>query len=149
MTLWQILNVLFFLLLLNVAVETSCWQQRQHVELHGTHFPVWWLFLVFFKFFIVMDGISANKLFLKAMMEIMLKGFLQLWFACNMCQCFVGISLKFGIAGLNVTDNGMHWLSWRFCWWSSCFQLNWSIFWIFCMTTSFLYPLLTNYSIIF
>ena len=49
--------------------------------------------------------------FLKAIMGSMLKVFLQLRFACNMCQCFIRISFKFGNARIYVTDNGMHCLS--------------------------------------
>ena len=137
-------------LLLNVLVEISCWQQRQRVELHGTHFPVWWLILVFMSFsllWMLLVPIVCFRLvpFLKAIMGSMLKVSLQLWFACNMCQCFVIISFKFGNDQLCVTNNGMHCLSWHFCWWSSCFQSSWSTFWI-CCVTSFLYPLLTNCS---
>ena len=53
----------------------------------------------FYKFFVVVDGISGNDFFrpfLKAIMGSVLKVSLQLWFACNMCQCFVIISFKFG-----------------------------------------------------
>ena len=57
--------------------------------------------------------------FLKAIMGSMLNVFLQLRFACNMCQCFIRISFKFGNARIYVTDNGMHCLSRHFCWWSS------------------------------
>ena len=93
----------------------------------------------FYKFFVTMDGISANELFQGSVLKV----FLQLSFACNMCQCFVRIFFKFGNARLYVTDNGIHCLSWRFCWWNTCFRSSWSIFRICCMTTSFLYPLLT------
>ena len=103
-------------LLLNVVVETSCWQQRQRVELHGTHFPVWWLILVFISFsllWMVLVPMICFRLvpFLKAIMGSVLKVSLQLWFACNMCQCFVIISFKFGNDRLYVTDKGMHCLS--------------------------------------
>ena len=63
-----------------------------------------------------------------------------------MCQCFVRISFKFGNARLYVTDKGVHCLSRRFCWWSSCFRSSWSTFWICCMTVSFWYLLLTDCS---
>ena len=86
--------------------------------------------------------------FLKALMGSV-KVFLQLSFACNMCQYFVRICFKFGKARLCVIDNGIHCFSWGFCWWSSCFQSSWSTLWIRCMTKSFLYPLLTNCSIRF
>ena len=105
----------------------------------------------FYKFLVVMDGISVNDLFqdfLKAIMGSVLKVSWQLWFACNMRQCFVIKSFKFGNDRLYVTDKGMHCLSWRFCWWSSCPRSSWSIFWT-CCVTSFLYPLLTNCSISF
>ena len=148
------LNVLLVWLLLNVVVEITCWQQRQRVALHGTHFPVWWIFLVFISFsllWMVLEPMSCFRLvlFLKAIMGSVLKVFLQLWFACNMCQCFVRIFFKFGNSRLYVTDNGMHCLSWRFCLWSSCFRSSWSTFRICYMTGSFLYPLLTNCSISF
>ena len=141
------------LLLLNVVVEISSWQQRQRVELHRTHFPVWWLILVFISFtllWMVLVPMICFRLvpFLKAIMASVLKVSLQLWFVGNMCQCFV-ISFKFGNVRLYVTDKGMHCLSWRFCWWSSCFRSSWSTLWTCCVTTSFLYPLLTNCSISF
>ena len=52
----------------------------------------------FCKFFVVMDGISANDLFQasafsKGYNGKCAKGFLQLCFAFNMCQCFVRISV--------------------------------------------------------
>ena len=66
----------------------------------------------FDMFLVVMDGIYANDLFqatfLKTIMGRVLKDFLQIWFACHMCQCFVRISFRFGNARLYVTDNGMH-----------------------------------------
>ena len=65
----------------------------------------------FCKFFVVLDGISTNDLFqdsaLKATMGSVLKVFLQLWFACAMCQCFARISFNFDNVWLYVTDNGM------------------------------------------
>ena len=136
-------------LLWNVVAEISCWQQRQRVELHGIHFPVWWLFLVFISFsllWMVLVPMICFRLvpFLKAIRGSVLKVFLQLWFACNMCKRFVLISFKLDNARLYVTDKGMHCLSWCFCWRSSCFQSSWSTFWICCVTTFFLYPLLTN-----
>ena len=108
----------------------------------------------FYKFLVVMGGIVPIIFFrlvpfLKAIMESVLKVSLQLWFACNMCQCFAIISFKYSNDRLYFTDKGMHCLSWRFCWWSSCFQSSWSTFWIFCVATSFLYPLVTNFSIRF
>ena len=140
--------------LLNVVAEASCWQQRQCVELHGTHFPVWWLYLVFISFsllWMVLVPMTYFRLvpFLKAIMGSVLLVSLRLWFACNTCQCFVIISFKFSNPQLYVIDKGMHCLSWRFCWWSSCFWSSWSTFWICFVTTSFLYSLLTNYSISF
>ena len=101
---------MFFWIILNV-VEISCWQQRQNAELHGWQFSVQWLFLVY-KFFVVMDGICANDLFQvsafsKGYNEV-LRVFLQLWFACNMCQCFVRISFRFDNAQLYVNDNSIH-----------------------------------------
>ena len=67
-------------LLLNVVVEISCWQQRQRVALHGTHFPVWWLFLVFISFsllWMVLVPMSCFILapFLNAIMGSVLKVF--------------------------------------------------------------------------
>ena len=130
-------------LLLNFVVEISCWHQRQRVELHGTHFPVWWLFFVFISFLLlwmVLVQMICFRLvpFLKTIMESVLKVFLQLWFTCHMCQCFV-IFFKFRNARLYVTDKMMHCLSWRFCWWSNCFWSSWSTFWICYMTTNLLY----------
>ena len=120
----------------------------------GTHFPVWWLLLVFISFsllWIVLVPMICFRLvfFLKSIMGSMLKFSLQLCFVCNMCQCFVMTSFKFGNARLYVTDKGMHCLSRRFCWWGSCFQSSRSTFWIYCVATSFLYPLVTNCSISF
>ena len=139
--------------LLNVVVEISCWQQRLHIELHGTHFPVWLLILVFISFLllwmILVPMIFLRLVpFLKAIMRSVLKVSLQPWFACNICQCFIIISFKFANNRLYVTDKGMHCLSWHFCYWRSCFRSSWSTFWI-CCVTSFLYPLLTNCSISF
>ena len=96
--------------------------------------PVCWIasdtlscMMIILSFFVVMDGISANDLFQasafsKGYNGKCAKGFFQLWFACNMCQCFIVISFKFGNARLYVTDKGIHCLSWRFCWWSSRFR---------------------------
>ena len=128
-------------LLLKVVVEISCWQKRYRVELHGTRFPVWWLILVFISFWLlwmVLVPLICFTLvpFLKAIIESVIKVSLQLWFAYKMCQCFV-------------TDKGVHCLSWRFCWLSSCLRSSWSTFWTYCATTSFLCPLLTNCSISF
>ena len=138
-------------LFLNVAVEISCWQQRQGVELHGENFPVWWLILVFISFsllWMVLVPMICFRLvsFLKATMGSVLKVFLKLWFECNMCQGFVRIPFKSGNARLYVIDKEMHCLSWRFCW-SSCFRSCLSTLSICFMMTSFLYTLLTNFSI--
>ena len=81
-------------LLLNIVVEISCWQESQSVELHWTHFPVWWLFLVFIRFWLlwmVLVPMICFRLvpFLKALMGNVLKVFLQFWFACNMSQCLL------------------------------------------------------------
>ena len=113
----------------NVVVETSCLQQRQRVELHGIHYSVWWLFLVSISFsllWMVLVPIIQFKLvpLSDGYNENPAKSFLQLWFACNTCQCFVRISFKFGNARLCFTDNGMYRSSRRFCWCSSCFRLN-------------------------
>ena len=54
-------GLLLFWLLLNVVVEISCWQQRQHVELDTLSCVV--IIFSFYKFFVVTDGISANDLF--------------------------------------------------------------------------------------
>ena len=62
--------------------------------------------------------------FLKAIMESVLKVSLQIWFDCNMCQCFVIIAFKFGNARLYVTDKGMHYLSWRFFLMEQLFSLE-------------------------
>ena len=134
----------FWMLLLKKVVDS-----KDNILNCMRHFSVWWLFLVFYDFF-VMDSVSPKNLFqasaiLKAIMGSMLKALLQLWFACNLCQCFV-ISFKLVTAQLYVTHNGMHCLSWHFCWWMSCFQSSWSTFWICCMVTYFLYPSLTNCS---
>ena len=129
-------------LLWNVVVEISCWQQRQRVGLHGTHFPIWWLLLAFIRFsllWMLLVPIICFRLvpFLKAIVRSVFRVFLQLWFAYNMCQRFVRISFKFDNARLYVTNNGMHCLSWSFCWWSNCFRSGWSTLWIWCIKTSF------------
>ena len=67
-------------LLLNVVVEISCRQQKQRVELHGTEFPVWWLFLVFISFLLLRMVLAPMiyfrlKPFLKAIMKSALKVF--------------------------------------------------------------------------
>ena len=129
-------------LLLKVVVEISCWQKRYRVELHGTRFPVWWLILVFISFsllWMVLVPLICFRLvpFLKAIIESVIKVSLQLWFAYKMCQCFV-------------TDRGVHCLSWRFCWSSSCLRSSWSTFWIFLCDNiffvSFINKLLDKYS---
>ena len=68
-----------------------------------------------------MDGIRANNLFQasafsKGYHGKCAEGFLQHWFAWNMCKYFVRMSFKFGKAGLYVSDNVMHCLSLRFYW---------------------------------
>ena len=90
-----------------------------------------WMLLVPMIYFMLVP-------FLKAIMGSLLKVFLQILFACKMCKCFVRISFKFGNVWPNVTDNGMHCLSWCFCWWSSCFRSSWSTFWICCRRIFFL-----------
>ena len=130
-----------------LTTKATCWIAWDTVPCMMINFS-------FYKFLVVMDGISANDLFQastfsKGYNGKLLKVSLQLWVACNMCQCFVVISFKFGNDRLYVTDTGMHCLSWHFCWWSSCFRLGWSTVWICCVTTSLLYPLLTNCSISF
>ena len=135
-----------------------CWNKlltakKQRFKLHGIHFLLWWLFLVFISLSLLWRILVpiicfTLMLILKAIMRSVLKVFLRLWFAGNMYHCFVRISLKFGNARLYVTDNGMHCSSWSFSWWS-CFRLSWSTFWICRIATSLLYPLLKNYSISF
>ena len=44
--------------------------------------------------------------FLNAIIGSVLKVFSQLWFACNMCQCFVTISFKF--VNARPIMNGIH-----------------------------------------
>ena len=142
-----------------ITFECSCWNQLLTAKskcwiAYGAHFPVWWLFLVFISFSLlsmVLVPMICFRLvtFLKTIMGSVLKISLQMWFACNMYQYLVIISFKFGKARVCVTDKGMHCLSWHFCWWSSCFRSSWSSFWIYCVTASFLYPLLTNCSISF
>ena len=87
-----------------LTTKATCWIARDTVSSMAINFS-------FYKFFIVMDGVSANGI--KAIMGSVLKVSLQLWFACYMCQCFVIISFKFGNDRLYVTDKGMHCLSWR------------------------------------
>ena len=108
----------------------------------------------FLKFFVFVDGITANDLFqanafCKGYSRKQAKDFLWLWFDCNMCQCFVRISFKFGNAALYITDSGMHCLSWHFCCWNIWLRWSWSTFWLFCIVKYFLYPLLTNCSVSF
>ena len=91
--------------------------------------PWWWLFLDFIRLsllWMVAVPMTCLRLapFLKAIMGSIIKAFLKLWFACNLCECFLRISFRFGNAQQYVTNNGKHCLSWRFCWWSSCF---WSV----------------------
>ena len=141
-----------------ITFECYCWNKLSTAKatccIAWDTFSCMMIIFSFYKVFVVMDGIVQMICFrlvpfLKAIMRSVLKAFLRLWFAFNMCQCFLTISFKFGNARLYVTDNGMHCLSWRFCWWSRCFRSSWSTFWICSMTTSFLYPLLTNCSISF
>ena len=49
-----------------------------------------------------MGGINTHDLFVKVIMGGVPKIFLQLWFACNICQCFVSIYFKFGNARVNI-----------------------------------------------
>ena len=81
------------------------------MDLHGTHFPVWWLFLIFISFLLlrtVLVTLICFRLmpFLNAIIWSVLKVFSQLWFACNMCQCFVTISFKF--VNARPIMNGIH-----------------------------------------
>ena len=60
-----------------------------------------------------MDGISVNDLFQASAFSKGYNGkhakvFLQLLFACNMCQCFIRIYFKFGNARLYVTENSIN-----------------------------------------
>ena len=103
----------------------------------------------FYKLFVVMDGISVNDLFQTNAFSKGYNGKCAKSLFTTLCRCFVRIFFKFGNARLYVTDNGIHCFSWCFCWLSSFFRSSWSAFWICCMTTSFLYPLSTNYSISF
>ena len=88
-----------------ITFECCCWNKLL------TKKATWWIAwdtlscmtinFSFNKFLVVMDGISANDVlvlvpFLKAIMGSVLKVSLQFWFACNMYQCFVIISFKFG-----------------------------------------------------
>ena len=138
-----------------ITFECCCWNKLLTTK--ATCWIAWdtlFLILVFTSFsllWMVLVPMICFRLvpFLKAIMGSVLKVSLQLWFACNMCQCFVIISFKFGNDRLYVINKEMHCLSWRFCWWSSCFRSSWSTFWICCVTTSVLYPLLTNCSISF
>ena len=103
-----------------LTTKATCWIAWDTVSSMIINFS-------FYKFFVVMDGISANDLFQasafsKGYNGKCAKGFFQLWFACNMCHCFIVISFKFGNARLYVIDKGIYCLSWRFCWWSSCFR---------------------------
>ena len=130
-----------------ITFECCCWKKLLTTK--ATCWIAWdtLSFMIinfsFYKFLVVMDDISANDLFQatafsKAIMASVLKVSLQLWFVCDMCQRFFIISFKFGNDRLPT-----------FCWWSSCFWSSWSTFWICCVTTFFLYPLLTNCSISF
>ena len=105
-----------------LTAKTTCWIAWDTLSCMMIIFS-------FYKFFVVMDGISANdsiqaSTFSEGYNENPAKGFLQLWFACNTCQCFVRISFKFGNARLYFTDNGTYRSSRRFCWCSSCFRQN-------------------------
>ena len=89
---------MLFWLLLDVVVEISCWQQRLLVELHGIHFPVWWLFLVFISFsllWMVLVPMICFRLvlFLKAIMGSVLKVFdlILIWFASFLLEYLLNL----------------------------------------------------------
>ena len=92
-----------------------------------------------------MDGIHANNLFQASAFS---KGYhgkcAEGWFAWNMCKYFVRMSFKFGKAGLYVSDNVMHCLYYAFIGGAVVLDRGGSTFWIYSMTTSFFYLLLTN-----
>ena len=141
-----------------ITFECCCWNKLLAAK--ATCWIAWdtlsclMIVFIFYKFFIFMDGIRANNLFQasafsKGYHGKSAEGFLQHWFAWNMWECFVRMSFKFGKARLYVSDNVMHCLSLRFYWWGSCFRSRWSTFWIYSMTTSFFYLLLTKHLISF
>ena len=108
-----------------IAFECCCWNKllaaKAKCWISWDTLSCMMIIFSFYKFFVAMDGISVNgffqaSAFSKAIMGSVLEVFLQLWFACNMCQFFVRISFEIGYIRLYATDNGMYCLSWRFCW---------------------------------
>ena len=78
-----------------ITLECCCWNKLLTAK--ATCWIAWdtlscmMIIFSFYKFFVAMDGISANgffqaSAFFKAIMGSVLEFFLQLWFACNMCQ---------------------------------------------------------------
>ena len=111
-------------------------------------------FLVFMSFslsWMVFLPIICSTLvsFLKTMMGKVLKAFYNLDFSVRCASVLLEYFLDLvTLHHMNdVTDNGKHWLSLRFCWWSSCFLSSWSTVWICSVTISFLYPVSANCSI--
>ena len=106
-----------------IAFECCCWNKllaaKAKCWISWDTLSCMMIIFSFYKFFVVMDGISANDLFQasafsKGYNGKCAKGF---WFDFDLiCQFFVRISFKFGYVRLYATDNGMYCLSWPFCW---------------------------------
>ena len=104
-----------------ITFECCCWNTL--LTANATCWIAWntlpcLMFIFSFYRFLLLWMVSVPMIcfrpvsFLKATMRSVLKFFLKLWFECNMCQGFVGISFKFGNDRLYNTDKGMHCLSW-------------------------------------
>ena len=104
--------LLFFWMLSNIEVRSSCWHESDRDVLHGMHSPLV-IFCLTFKWFwlwliVFVSMTCLNDLFLrKDMISVALNTFPNLLLLFNICQCLLIIYLIFIKVGLYVTENGI------------------------------------------